>query len=835
MSNRGSSPSIITQFLGDEAGVGGPFALLGVPYETDEHQILRARDRRLAQIDQHPHSRTPDADEVRLAVHAASSQLLSPELRVQLQARWPAGNPNSTPTAWHPRKNIRVQGRVTRSARMILGMCGGWNSRSRRQLAHLARINHVPAIELIRSLCGEYESHSTKPSPQNLRRVLPLPSGSKATWFIIYAGFACMMGAIIYQAYTPGNTGSPPPEPAASVQGPIDPSPLAGSPTSSGSKRSITHYSALVHEVAQAKKLAQSDPNAAIKHITGLMPVFMDLWTEIPSTELEQIVQSLRAIDLSSKTDPLAPQLGDTLVGYAAAKAPSRYIAAAALKEYLAQESNASLVSFGEYLTEAARHLANESITDDPVWWSSWIDAAQSIHQPGEPAQSALILDAISGRLHDPNPSPSWAKTASLFVKNFSWRPGSPERPWLLGVFADPDVHPERLVPLTEAVATGSSASGVLVTMVLPPNATMQRRADLAERYREAWARTATDPFLDRLTDSMLSAISLAAVDPDPQLAQDRFAELARLNAVCALIEQGENARAVVLFETPVMKANPPSHPQSLGLDQDPEDDRLALSLINADNADGELAVLYEIESKPRIGLNTAHAVVQVALTGSTRESRDFAAQLIRNHRESLPLLLALDRVLFVNRTTTRLQQIILAALDTSTEYHGDDWDSWAHRLLLSAIAGAASGGSDPTSNGFDEVVAAYYTPRLFPASSESLQTRNLCEMLITQYGAAALRGTDPDGVHKILSQRRIRRARAESVAQGFAADQWSIFELHSLILIEQHPGAKSQILRIADELNTRCTQAQSVAAQITQLERAQAQLWLLHFREGSV
>ena len=107
--------------------------------------------------------------------------------------------------------------------------------------------------------------------------------------------------------------------------------------------------------------------------------------------------------------------------------------------------------------------------------------------------------------------------------------------------------------------------------------------------------------------------------------------------------------------------------------------------------------------------------------------------------------------------------------------------------------------------------------------------------MLITQYGAAALRGTDPDGVHKILSQRRIRRARAESVAQGFAADQWSIFELHSLILIEQHPGAKSQILRIADELNTRCTQAQSVAAQITQLERAQAQLWLLHFREGSV
>jgi len=721
---------------------------------------------------------------------------------------------------------------------MIMGMSGGWNARSRRQLAQLARMNRIPAIELIRSLSGVYESsRPNKPPPPTIMRAIPLPPSSIATWASVYACFACMIGLILYQAYSPSGPRIPQPTPSTGTQSPIE---SFSSPDKehipTETKRTITHYSALVHEVLQAEKLSQTDPNAAIVHVSGLMPAFLDLWTTIPSNELEQIVQSLRVIDTRAKSDPqTATRLTDALVGFVAATDPSHSIAAAALGAYLNQTSGSPQSPFTQTLTNAARQLATESRTDDPLWWSSWIHAARSIDQSKASDRSTLVLDALSTRLRDPNPNPSWRKTASLFVSNFSWRPGSTERLWLLGEFADPGVRSDRLAPLTEAVATGSSASGVLVTMVLAADASMQQREDLAERYRQAWARVSTDPFLDRLTDSMLSAISLAAPDPDPQRAQDRFASLARLNAVCALLERGENAQATMVFEAPLLTSEPLTRPGSLGLDRDTEDDRLALSLINADSGDSELVVLYEIETQPKIGLNTAHAVVQIALTGSSRESRDYAARFIAHNRASLAVLLALDRVLFVNRTTSRMQQIIYEVIDAPTEFRGSDWDSWAHGKLLAAIAHATAGGTDLASGGFEQLFSAYYTPRLSVSASESIPTETLCEMLIIQYGATALQSTDPERVRLILDQRRIRQTRAESVAQRFAADQWAIVELHSLILVAQHPGAKVHIQSLADQLRDRCAQAQTIYAQITQLERAQTQLWLLHFREGSI
>ncbi|MBL4699268.1 MAG: hypothetical protein JKX70_10585, partial [Phycisphaerales bacterium] len=88
------SQSPIIEFLGDDAGTGGPFAILGLPHEiVSDDQIVRACLRRLNQIDHHRHRSTPDAQEVRLAVHAAGSQLLDSALREQLAMRWPPGTP----------------------------------------------------------------------------------------------------------------------------------------------------------------------------------------------------------------------------------------------------------------------------------------------------------------------------------------------------------------------------------------------------------------------------------------------------------------------------------------------------------------------------------------------------------------------------------------------------------------------------------------------------------------------------------------------------------------------------------------------------------------------
>ena len=57
--------SPVVRFLGEDAGAGGPFALLGLGYEIgSDEQVIRASNRRLHQVDCHRLRSTPDADEI---------------------------------------------------------------------------------------------------------------------------------------------------------------------------------------------------------------------------------------------------------------------------------------------------------------------------------------------------------------------------------------------------------------------------------------------------------------------------------------------------------------------------------------------------------------------------------------------------------------------------------------------------------------------------------------------------------------------------------------------------------------------------------------------------
>ena len=837
MSTPPDKPSAITKFIGEDAAAGGPFALLGVPYELSDPQVRRALSRRLAQIDQHPHARTPDADEVRLALHTAASQLLDDQLREQLKASWPPGTEQTTPAAWQPRKGTRVQDRVIRSARRVLAMSGGWNARSRKQLAHLARINRIPAIELIRALTGDRDRGGARKTPTKpAKRVFPRPPGSLAGWTALYAFLGFMMFTLLFRSYMPSADSTNNSNGAASSDATNPPAgePLESAATNrTGSKRSITHYTALLHEVAQAERVASVDPNGAAERVSQTIPAFRAIWTAIPPEELEELVHTLQRIHIAVQADQAAKQtLQDALLDFSADTTPAKTIAANALRAHLAHDSSLQL-PFADELIASAEQLAEDATTDDPAWWSSWLDAVEAVHPKSTDAQSQVVLRALSRRLQAPAPSTSWDAAARLFANALSWRPGSPERSWMLGVFVDPAVIPERLAALTEAIATDSSASGILVTMVLRPDATMEQRAELASRYRASWASSSTDPFIDRLTDSLLSAISLTSPDPSADQAVDRFAELARLNAACALIDRGDAARALIIFESALTATHDQTAPTDLGIAHNPEDDQLSIELVNADSTDSELAALYQIESRASIGLNTAHAIVQVALTGSGRESRDYAAGMISSNREALPILLALDRILIVNRTTSRMQLIISSVVQLPSSARTTQWDAMAHRALLRAIASAAVGGKDSTAIGYEKLIGAFYSPRISMQPASDLDSTAIGSLLISQLGAELLQSVESDRVQRIVQRRHVRLLRAESVAQRFAADQQALVDLHALSLSERLPGSAAQISLIMEELDSRCQQAQTVQGQITQLERAQAQLWLLSFRQG--
>ncbi len=132
---RAGSPgelSIVERFLGSSAAEGGMHALLGLAADdTTDEAIIDALQHRLTQIDQHPQGRTPEADEVRLALHAAAAQLLDRAARKQA-----SGAPVRVPrTKASPRHRML---RLEQDALITLARYGGWNRRSLRRLSMLA-------------------------------------------------------------------------------------------------------------------------------------------------------------------------------------------------------------------------------------------------------------------------------------------------------------------------------------------------------------------------------------------------------------------------------------------------------------------------------------------------------------------------------------------------------------------------------------------------------------------------------------------------------------------------------------------------------------------------
>lgn len=149
--------SPVERFLGSEEASGGPFALLGVPPAacTDE-AILAALDRQLERVNRTTECDTPEADEVRLALHAAAAQLLDPAVRRHLTARWtgrPVPHPRM-PTLSEPAQRSPDRVRLEHDAVLTLGLFGGWNRRSLHRLVALAHARGYSSEHVAQTLRG---------------------------------------------------------------------------------------------------------------------------------------------------------------------------------------------------------------------------------------------------------------------------------------------------------------------------------------------------------------------------------------------------------------------------------------------------------------------------------------------------------------------------------------------------------------------------------------------------------------------------------------------------------------------------------------------------------
>lgn len=147
-------------FIG--VGIGtDPFTLLGLPREpADEATVLAALGARMTDIADHRRSHTPEANEMRLALHAAAAQLLDPQLQelllhasadpeAQERPQSPAHKAEQRPVTPKPQaSSIQSADHIRHDVLLVVAANGGWNNAAMRRIALLAHARGIPSHEL---------------------------------------------------------------------------------------------------------------------------------------------------------------------------------------------------------------------------------------------------------------------------------------------------------------------------------------------------------------------------------------------------------------------------------------------------------------------------------------------------------------------------------------------------------------------------------------------------------------------------------------------------------------------------------------------------------------
>jgi hypothetical protein len=885
--------SPIVEFLGEDAGQGGPFALLGLRYEIEsDTQIIRACNRRLGQIDHHRHRSTPDASEVRLAVHAATSQLLDPVLRTQLTKRWPEGVPVSVPQAWKAKPaSPKLSPMYVARARALIAASGGWNANARKRLAHFARMNRVAALELIEAISPSRRSDTggvdlvqksiARATPKDLQLLEPPPRRS-VQWLIAYA-LVIVMGVLVTTTIVvaPPRAGLSATDSDESDLNKADGSrsrqELQGDSEEvrlGHHRDEITHYTAIAHEIDQLVVKGEQYPDASVERFGTIYPLFVESWTSFPQPALSRaelqigefvyrITQEGSSIEpllnlfacASSDLDPSALIIRvstiDVVLSDPRLDEKTRSVFST-IRRLCSGYDPRPTQNIAESLIAVAGLVGVDSRIDDPVWWESWLNAVRSAIPDDESQRTRLVLSAMSARLHDQTlPNGQWTKSVVLLVNELSWRAGSPERYWLLSQFADETVSTPRLSALTLALATQSSAEHINTQMVLNPSSTFLQQQSLAKEYRRVWGDSSSSSSstdapaggYPELVNELHIRVSITPVKMNETQVVESIIELARLNTAAWEYNRGEDSEAAETIKGVESPIGSSASLIGVNLDSNQRDTRWAEEAINAQSPSQLSALFPQLIADDGPGVNSAHALVYLATRNANSEIRSLASAQIRRFQDRPSVLMALDMAIGEKRISSRLEQLILSVLDRPLPSRSDpSWFIVAHRALIGRTAQSLGGTIESPMAALEAELGAVYRRRLDPLQQQSQQsegsissvahrlTIEMFKEVRAQHFQSSMDGFDLPVIESALE---VRLREASSDMHRFLAYQRSICQLHALLTINEVPGSSFRVREVLSELSTRLSQSGSVLEQIAQAERSIAQLWVIRLEGG--
>jgi hypothetical protein len=842
---------IAAAFLGRQAGVGGPFALLGVTHEQRSPTDIRAAAaRRLTQVDRHSLRLTPEADEIRLAIHAAVAQLSDPALHAELVRHWPPGEPEQIPIAWRSHLDA-VSETLARRARQIIGASGGWNPRAKKRLAHIARLHRVAATDLLRAVRPDGKTNSRGHGAGTARRpaVMPVIAGPISTgrfWLLLHASLTVMLVFMLtltgLELFAPREErGQPlasrtPVEPA----GPVDSGPLVPGPRSS-----IEHHAALEQELRNILLMASSRPDEAGSRGGRAVGTFLQRWSEATPEARDRItglvieLASWIAASQSASDALLAPIRGAVLSGNPASAASGAALAAMLrdapdLPRPFRERATEIASPFGiplaqrfdQAVIDALRSQIDTIGPDSVALWRAWSDAlaAAAGGSPAARVQTRLLaLESILRRTEAP--TQDWRPIASVLATGLTWRPGDPARAWMLEQMDDPAVRTDRLGVLTDVLATEVSAPGIDPGMVLAPDAEESARRSLTAAYRAEWVSVPSGDATVRA--EVIAALSRSLVSP-PAAPADRLTrliELARANAAAALLFTGDDVGAAELLaqQTPGLLGTGPVAP---GPAPTAVGDAWGIELLNANAPDRILALFRQARSgRPELSTLAAEAMVHHALLGPNREVRETARAMVVSFGADVQLLLAVERAA-MRRPTAAAGELVTAITGLELpDRRNDAWPDRVRAALLPRIADRAAG-DDPDGLVLVELTLAELNARRSDLSTHAPYLRSLLDETGAWLARNDLPDSDPLSPVAIDARRNALGTSAAARAQMAAVQHRALVEAVAGVAVSHairpRPGVERLLARMAGEW----AGADTVIDQLIVSHRAESELW---------
>lgn len=832
-------------FLGDDAAAGGPFALLGIKHETSQPPVVSAAlHRRLAQIDSHPLRLTPEADELRLALHAAAAQVMNPALHAELVRHWPEGTPAPLPAAWRTHLSA-VSDKLVGRARLIVGASGGWNPKARTRLAHLARIHRVSAPDLIRAL--RPETPPVRRSGAIRRAVIEIvpPGSTGKLWAGMHAVLGVMLLALLLLLAVELSAERTPP-----VQAVADP-PTApsGAPARTestrsvpGPRRDLDHHTLIEQELRNALALGPTQPTDAATRAARAIGVFLRSWTAMPGEARERIAaQSARILITVVPSEEAVSIVLDTVMARREASDPAEYAAAEALAAWWqawpdlprsvrdqipAATADPVTGRFDAVLASALNDWVRGGLSKDASDWARWSEALTACNGAHRSARIQSRLAALETMLSPSSPlsGPSLSRAMESVAGGLSWRSGEPSRSWLIEQLEEPSIPSDRLAVLTDVLATRLSVPGVDPSMVLASGAGEEARLSLSSSYRAAWvAMSGVDA---AVREEVLSGLTAALGRGPGGTEKDRLSTLlalARANAAAAALFMDDPATAADLLIVPPDRSGPGQTPQQ---GSSPLDEVWASSLLAMDNPEQIMQALRQVRGvRGRIDPAAAEAILLQATQGSGRELRELARDIVVSSSWNEQILLAVERAA-IRRPSVAVGRLVTEISGASMPPATDPgWHHAVRSALLPLIVERISA-DQPGDLVYAELELAELALRRAGGSGE----KPLLASLVAETDAWLRRNSLPESDR--LSTRAIearRTARADGIrasTQLTAIQHRAMVEAVGATMAAQGIRPRSSVDREMEHLAKSWADAERVTDQLIASFQTEARLW---------